>query len=250
MSSGVAEVAAGLALRLPIGLVRDLAVAAMAGEAAVRSYAASASSPQVRGACNEVLVAVATSQDEWSMVGAALHAAAATAEQARDTIVETVWTGPTSGESDYRLTSAVVLDLVDSSRESLLLVSYATHDWPPMVRALRRARERQVHVVLLLERPEDNPGFHQSTVPFDDLDATRLAWPPDQRPAGPAALHAKVLVVDHRQAFVGSANLTDSAMDRNLECGVVIRGGPEPRRLWDHVMSLRDRQVLVPVGRS
>ncbi len=38
-------------------------------------------------------------------------------------------------------------------------------------------------------------------------------------------MHAKVLVVDGRTALVGSANVTGSAMERNLECGLLVRGG-------------------------
>ncbi|WP_425454039.1 phospholipase D-like domain-containing protein [Nocardioides immobilis] len=38
-------------------------------------------------------------------------------------------------------------------------------------------------------------------------------------------MHAKVLVVDRRTALVGSANLTGHALERNLECGLLVRGG-------------------------
>lgn len=248
MTRSVADVAARVAARLPVAVVRDMAVAAGRGDAVLRGYAAAAGSAGIRYACSEVLQVRSADVADWATVEAALLAAAAVAEAGQAVTLETVWTGPASDETGHRLTSAVMLDLVASAHDSVLLVSYATHDWPPVVEALTAARRRGVHVVLLLERQQDNPAFSQVKQPLADLDATRLAWPAHQRPAGPAALHAKVLVVDQAVAFVGSANLTDSAMDRNLECGVVIRGGSEPRRLWEHVMSLRDREVLVPVG--
>jgi cardiolipin synthase len=45
--------------------------------------------------------------------------------------------------------------------------------------------------------------------------------------------------VDHRTALIGSANVTGYGLDRNLECGVLIRGGTVPRRLVDHLLSAR-----------
>ena len=36
-------------------------------------------------------------------------------------------------------------------------------------------------------------------------------------------LHAKAVVVDDRAAFVTSANLTEAALDRNIEVGVLSR---------------------------
>ncbi len=50
-------------------------------------------------------------------------------------------------------------------------------------------------------------------------------------------MHAKVLVVDRRTALVGSANLTGYALERNLECGLLLRGGPVPSLLVDHLLS-------------
>ena len=38
------------------------------------------------------------------------------------------------------------------------------------------------------------------------------------------SMHAKVIIADHSEAIVGSANLTYSGADRNLEMGVRIRG--------------------------
>jgi cardiolipin synthase len=53
-----------------------------------------------------------------------------------------------------------------------------------------------------------------------------------------AALHAKVIVVDDQVALVGSANLTSRAMESNLECGILIRSGPQPRAIRDHITGL------------
>ena len=73
--------------------------------------------------------------------------------------------------------------------------------------------------------------------------ALRLRWPASHRSAG-AALHAKILVVDRRLALVGSANFTGRGMESNLECGILIRGGPQPGAILDHIAELRTRGEL------
>ena len=43
---------------------------------------------------------------------------------------------------------------------------------------------------------------------------------------------------------VTSANLTNRAMETNLECGILIRGGPQPRAIRDHITGLQAHGYL------
>jgi phosphatidylserine/phosphatidylglycerophosphate/cardiolipin synthase-like enzyme len=139
--------------------------------------------------------------------------------------------------------------MIDSAREEVVLASFATHDEPTIVAALRRAADRGVGITLLLERPQDNPGYSSARDPFATLPARRLVW---SRPARPerAAMHAKVIVVDRRSCLVGSANLTGAAMERNLECGVLIRGGDQPAQIRDHLFALLDAGTFTVTARA
>lgn len=78
-------------------------------------------------------------------------------------------------------------------------------------------------------RRRHNPSCTALGNPFPRLHALHLHWPAGSRSPG-AALHAKSIVVDGQVALVGGANLTSRAMESNLECGILIRGGlnPEP----------------------
>jgi phosphatidylserine/phosphatidylglycerophosphate/cardiolipin synthase-like enzyme len=38
--------------------------------------------------------------------------------------------------------------------------------------------------------------------------------------------------------MIGSANLTSRAKEANLECGLLIRGGPQPEAIRRHIMDL------------
>src|SRR5206468_4328311 len=83
--------------------------------------------------------------------------------------------------------------------------------------------------------------------------ATLLQWPPERRPRdeqGHAGLmHVKAAVADSKIAFLTGANLTEAALERNMELGVLIRGGGGPAsidRLIDALMEsggTRARQV-------
>jgi phosphatidylserine/phosphatidylglycerophosphate/cardiolipin synthase-like enzyme len=58
-------------------------------------------------------------------------------------------------------------------------------------------------------------------------------------------LHAKVLVADHIDALVTSANLTSYAMDRNMEMGVRVLGAPAAA-IAQHFRLLIARGILEP----
>jgi len=60
-------------------------------------------------------------------------------------------------------------------------------------------------------------------------------------------MHAKLVVADRELAFVTSANLTGNGMEENLECRLLVRGGPIPGRLVDHVRGLLRRGVFQPL---
>jgi phosphatidylserine/phosphatidylglycerophosphate/cardiolipin synthase-like enzyme len=69
--------------------------------------------------------------------------------------------------------------------------------------------------------------------------AKLLQWPPERRPRdeqGHAGLmHVKAAVADSQLVFLTSANLTEAALERNMELGVLIRGGSMPVAI-DHLI--------------
>jgi phosphatidylserine/phosphatidylglycerophosphate/cardiolipin synthase-like enzyme len=157
--------------------------------------------------------------------------------------VTPVWTGPESNTPGGRLTLAVLADLISEADQEVLLVSYATLPGAEVRSALAAAAGRGVEITTLLERNASNPQFTDHGEPFPDLPARRLCWPATNRPAG-AAMHAKILVVDRRTALIGSANLTGYGLQRNLECGLLVRGGPVPASIADHLLTLGGLECL------
>lgn len=165
--------------------------------------------------------------------------------------VSVVWTGPASYEVPVRATSAVLAEVIEEARKSLIVVSFAAYKVVAVVDALRAAAKRGVDIRLVLESVIESKGklSHDAKAAFDALGSTVsfYVWPAELRVSqggGHAAMHAKCAVADRRKAFVTSANLTGAAMTDNMELGLVIRGGDVPKRIANHFEALIGTGVL------
>ncbi len=84
-------------------------------------------------------------------------------------------------------------------------------------------------------------------------------WPGSSRPFvyydprsleqdGPGGiLHAKAVVTDGETVFVTSANLTEAALDRNFELGLLVRDRALAASVSSHFQQLADRGLLSPL---
>lgn len=222
------------AAELPRDFNRKLAAALRSGPQAVQALKAVTALPESLTAAQQAL--------DLALAGDGAYASGALTARldmlANQPEVTPVWTGPDARESVGRLTVAVLADLISEAQSEVLLVSYATFPSADVRHALDSAVARGVKVTMLLERPADNPHYEGHVDPFPGLAARHLYWPAHERPSG-AAMHAKILVIDRRIALVGSANLTGYGLERNLECGLLVRGGPVPGEIASHIFGLR-----------
>jgi phosphatidylserine/phosphatidylglycerophosphate/cardiolipin synthase-like enzyme len=162
--------------------------------------------------------------------------------------VELVWTGPTTRFVPTRRTEQVLLDLIASARRDLFVVSFVAYDVPSVVAALNDAASRGVRLRLLLEASASRGGtlnydptsIMRSQVPSAEL----LTWKEKPEPFVDGKVHAKVAVIDGARAFITSANLTGHALEKNMEAGVLVHGGPVPRTLSEHLDALVDVGVI------
>lgn len=236
-----------LAETLPATDVDRLAGAAIGGISGLHQFRANAASDKLRMACQTLTAMIGAGVNPHAVAGALLGAKVTAHRRQAAVSVDVVWTGPTSDVTTGRLTAAVINEILAEAAREILLIGYAVHDDPMVANGLAAAAQRGVAVTLLLERSLDNPNYHASGSPFPGLPARRLAWPANHRPAGGAALHAKVLVVDRSVALVTTANITHWALERNLECGILLHGGHQPSQIHDHVDSLAAAGVLTAV---
>lgn len=176
---------------------------------------------------------------------------------------EFVWSGPEVHGLPARETRQALEASLAAARRSIWLSTYVFFDgaraFEPLARRMDEAPEVSVTLLLNIERKrgdttrasdlvrrfadrfwnEDWPGTRRPRVFYD---------PRSLAPDGPeGVLHAKALVVDDELAFVTSANLTEAALDRNIEMGVLLRDRAFAGAVVARFRSLVERQMLLPL---
>jgi len=188
-----------------------------------------------------------------SELAAALRAASATAALLdKRGSVELVWTGPSTGMVPIRHTAQVLCEVVESARNRIFLVSFVAYEVVLIIDALQDAMKRQVQIDILLE----SSAHHGGKVTVDSVQTMKDTVPSaniyvwnvgaGSKPTGQStgAVHAKCAVADGKLAFISSANLSNAAMERNMELGVLVRGGHLPDELHRHLEALVTTQIV------
>lgn len=165
------------------------------------------------------------------------------AQRAAETSIETVWSGPASHRVPIRATAQVLVALVAEARHELVLMTYSARRHQPLTDALIDARARGVTITAVVETlqgagsalagAEPHAAFAQ--IPGIDL----WHWPVDHREEQTSKMHAKVAIADRRVLLVSSANLTQSGVTKNIEAGLLVRGGTAPVRAAEHIEELQ-----------
>jgi phosphatidylserine/phosphatidylglycerophosphate/cardiolipin synthase-like enzyme len=57
-------------------------------------------------------------------------------------------------------------------------------------------------------------------------------------------MHAKALVIDRKISLIGSANITDTAMLRNIELGLLVRDRAIATEIVETIESLKAQEIL------
>lgn len=153
--------------------------------------------------------------------------------------LELVWTGPGTGLITTRQTEQVMLELVRSAQSELLWITYVFHKADAVIDAVAAATARGIDVRILVDARASWQGG-QPDAPERLVEAVPRArvftW--GGASEAQASMHAKCSIADSDLAFVTSANLTSAALERNMELGVLIRGGTLPALLRSHFEAL------------
>lgn len=216
----------------------------------------SVNNPGLRGAV-EGLVDIWHSQvpsiSSTAIVLALLSAAKAEQAHRENQTVELVWTGPDSRVIPLRRTDQALLQVIHSATTRLWVVSFAVYKVSSIVEALVRAARRGVKISICIESPDASEGkiaydAVRAFGPEVSQHARFYVWPLDKRLRSPdgkhGSLHSKLAVADGKILLVSSANLTEYAMNLNMEMGVLIQGGNLPDQVERHLEQLMTQRVF------
>lgn len=169
----------------------------------------------------------------------------------QDVTTELIWSGPKTPIVSTRRTEQALLEVIDSAEDRLFIVSFVIYKVPLIFDAIEAALNRKVSVSMLLESSDQHGG----SISVDaigkmkaDLPSVVLyCWSEKKDAFIDARVHAKVAVADRKKCFVSSANLTDHAMKKNIEAGVLINGGQVPSTLQDQLTAMITTRIICKV---
>jgi hypothetical protein len=123
----------------------------------------------------------------------------------KQTEIEIVWTGPTTGVIPLRRTEQALIEMIRETKIELLIVSFAVYDIAEIVAEMEMAIAREVALTIVVETPESGQG----KIPFGieslltapiKAKARILKWPLEKRERSEngkyGSLHAKCAVAE------------------------------------------------------
>lgn len=168
--------------------------------------------------------------------------------------LELVVTGPDVREQ-ARDTAVVVEQLFEEAKTSVLLVGFALYDGNIIFRRLAQRLDAttalQATLCLDISRRGIDTTKESDLIARYEHEFRQRHWSGKRLPniyfdpraltmeaSKRAVLHAKCIAIDGETALVTSANPTPAAFTKNIELGIVIRGGTIPSQITNHFFSL------------
>jgi phosphatidylserine/phosphatidylglycerophosphate/cardiolipin synthase-like enzyme len=174
--------------------------------------------------------------------------------------MDLVWTGPPVAGLHARDTRRVYEELLGSATRTLWITTYAFFDGPRVFEVLANRMDKtpdlQVTMLLNIQRKHGDTTAAEHLVAAFAQRFWKEEWPGKRRPrvlydprsldlpSPSGVLHAKSVVADDETVFVTSANLTDAALDRNIELGLLVRDRAMAGSIMAHFRGLIDRSIL------
>lgn len=208
--------------------------------------------PKAKNLLNTILTAWSENDvPSLELAGMIAGASAAYHQVRAERHVELVWTGPSSTLVPTRQTEQALLEVVEAARTRMFVTSFVAYKADHVVQAFAKAMSRGVRLSLLLEPAQKHGGGASFDVIGNmkkDLSSAEIySWTQKSGRYSGGIVHAKIAVADEEICFVSSANLTESAMESNMEAGILIKGGSVPRDLHRHLEALETMRIITRV---
>jgi len=169
--------------------------------------------------------------------------------------VDLVWSGPDLAGDFTRDTRVVVHELFRKARKQVIVSTYALYQgqdlFAPLHKAMTAHPDMKVTLFLDIARGDKDLPEAQLLAQFGEkFQKEHWPWQPLpevyydprslEKPGSPkrACLHAKIVVVDGKEVFLTSANLTEAAQQRNIEAGILLRATAIATQITGHFEAL------------
>ncbi len=142
--------------------------------------------------------------------------------QAITAIFNADWNHTTASFNDSNLVVSPVnsradfTNLINSAHHTLLIEAEEMND-SAIEQTITSAAQRGVHVQVILPAPRSSSGDSNS-----QGSATIKQAGVQVREDSHLYMHAKIIVVDGQEAFVGSENISSQSLDQNRELGIIV----------------------------
>jgi phosphatidylserine/phosphatidylglycerophosphate/cardiolipin synthase-like enzyme len=174
-----------------------------------------------------------------------------------------VWSGPEISGLHARDTRQVYEEVIKSAWDSIWVSTYAFFDGPKAFEVLARHMDEtpglKARLLLNIQRAKGDTSSADAVVRRFTDQFWEEDWPGEARPSvyydprsvdtdgTKGVLHAKAVVADDEAVFITSANLTEAALDRNLELGILERDRVLALSVAGYLQGLIDQGVLSPL---
>lgn len=250
-------------LDLPAHVRQRLAGALRSGLLGAPYAVASIRSVLNAGDASQAIAEALGALDKRGVPGAAVAELLTVADRvaARAPRLDLVWSGPTVAGLHARNTRRVYEELLGSAERSVWASTYAFFDGPSAFEVLAKRMDAtpglQVTLLLNVQRKRGDATAAADLVRRFADRFWKHEWPGAARPRvfydpralepdGPGGvLHAKAVVIDDEAVFITSANLTEAALDSNIELGLVVRDRALAASVSTHFQVLIDQKLLV-----
>jgi hypothetical protein len=130
--------------------------------------------------------------------------------------------------SVFQTTDALINLARGAKRQFIVLVPFIDDEGADFLLTLFSLCAETVQRCLIcrpLSEAHCGPAFRRRSEAFASLGVSVYEYAlPAALPSGRETFHAKVVLADDSAFYVGSSNLMGSALERSLECGVIVHG--------------------------
>jgi phosphatidylserine/phosphatidylglycerophosphate/cardiolipin synthase-like enzyme len=113
--------------------------------------------------------------------------------------------------SDER-TAPLIKDMLGITKDSVMIASPWMWGIEDIVQRLEKLKKEKVDIAILTRRSKEHDMAHEDTV--TQIHGLGCRIETDD------ALHAKIVMVDDTELYIGSANLVETSLERNKEAGI------------------------------